>query len=58
MLMWKLCSEWSMPGTQTQCNECGIMGHFAVVCRKKHVRAIVDIDSENAESVTKEEEIK
>lgn len=58
------CNRWMhknqiCPALKLKCNECGIMGHFAVVCRKKRVHAIFDTGSQSdVTNVAKEEEVK
>ncbi|XP_062538950.1 uncharacterized protein LOC134207247 [Armigeres subalbatus] len=57
------CNRWMhknqiCPALKLKCNECGIMGHFAVVCRKKRVHAIFDTGSQSdVTNVAKEEEL-
>lgn len=57
------CNKWMhknrpCPALRLKCHECGSFGHFAVVCKKKRVNAIVDQTPQEAGLEPKEEEVK
>lgn len=57
------CNRWMhrnrpCPALKLKCNSCGVLGHFAVVCRKKRVHAVEVTHSDNTKVEAKEEEVK